>query len=113
MNAFEKFLKILDGKMVEPLAYGWFHLMCWGIVILLTAFLCTFALKNRKEGKSNDNFIRGVVLTYAILGIILEVYKQLNFSFNSTTGEWHYQWYAFPFPILFYTYVCGSYCRLS
>ena len=97
MNAFEKFLKILDGKMVEPLAYGWFHLMCWGIVILLTAFLCTFALKNRKEGKINDNFIRGVVLTYAILGIILEVYKQLNFSFNSTTGEWHYQWYAFPF----------------
>lgn len=97
MNAFEKFLKILDGKMVEPLAYGWFHLMCWGIVILLTAFLCTLALKNKKEGKSNDNFIRGVVLTYAILGIILEVYKQLNFSFNSTTGEWHYQWYAFPF----------------
>ena len=66
-------------------------------MILLTAFLCTLALKNKKEGKSNDKFIRGVVLTYAILGIILEIYKQLNFSFNSSTGEWSYQWYAFPF----------------
>lgn len=67
MSLFEKFLASLDGKMVEPVAYGWFHLMCWGIVILLTAFLCTLALKNKKEGKSNDKFIRGVVLTYAIL----------------------------------------------
>ena len=40
---------------------------------------------------------RIVVLTYSIVTILLEVYKQLNFSFNSTTGEWHYQWYAFPF----------------
>ena len=97
MNLFEKFLASLDGQMPLPEAYGWFHLMSWGIVILLTAFLCTLALKNKKEGKSNDKFIRGVMLTYAILGIILEIYKQLNFSFNSSTGEWSYQWYAFPF----------------
>lgn len=42
-------------------------------------------------------FTRIVVLTYSILGIVLEIYKQLNFSFNSTSGEWSYQWYAFPF----------------
>lgn len=38
MNAFEKFLKILDGKMVEPLAYGWFHLMCWGLLFCSLPF---------------------------------------------------------------------------
>ena len=38
-----------------------------------------------------------MVLTYAILVILLEIYKQLNFSYNPTTDTWSYQWYAFPF----------------
>ena len=31
MNAFEKFLASLDGKMPTPEAFGWFHLTCWGL----------------------------------------------------------------------------------
>lgn len=29
--------------------------------------------------------------------LLLEAYKQLNFSFDSTAATWDYKWYAFPF----------------
>lgn len=97
MNFFEKILVGLDAKMEEPQAFGWFHLMCWGLVIIITTLLCLYAVKHRNDQEKLVRFTRIVVLTYSILGIILEIYKQLNFSFNSTSGEWSYQWYAFPF----------------
>lgn len=71
--------------------------MCWGLVIIITTLLCLYAVKHRNDQEKLVRFTRIVVLTYSILGIILEIYKQLNFSFNSTSGEWSYQWYAFPF----------------
>lgn len=97
MNAFEKFVAFFKGEMPTPSLYGWYHLMWWGIVLLLTAFLVTLALKNKKEGKSNAGLIRGVVLTYAILSIILEIFKQLTYSYDVSTDTWRYQWYIFPF----------------
>ena len=97
MNFFEQILVGLDAKMEEPQAFGWFHLMCWGLVIIITTLLCLYAVKHRNDQEKLVRFTRIVVLTYSILGIILEIYKQLNFSFNSTSGEWSYQWYAFPF----------------
>ncbi len=97
MNAFEKFLAMLDGQMTKPVAFGWFHLMWLAIMIVATVVLCVFAVINKKKGKDNSKFARIVVLTYAVVVIILEIYKQLNYSFNSTTGEWSYQWHAFPF----------------
>ncbi len=97
MNAFEKFLASLDGQMTKPTPYGVFHLVSFAITIILAGVLCYFVIRNRRNGKSNDKFVRICVLTYAIVCIILEIYKQLNYSFDSTTGEWSYQWYAFPF----------------
>lgn len=97
MNWFEKILAALDGRMETPTMYGWFHLMFWALVVVATVLLCYFAVKNRKDKDKMAKMTRIVVLTYSIVTILLEVYKQLNFSFNSTTGEWHYQWYAFPF----------------
>lgn len=97
MNFFEQILVGLDAKMPLPEAYSWFHLMCWGLVIVIATLLCLYAVKHRNDQEKLVRFTRIVVLTYSILGIILEIYKQLNFSFNSTSGEWSYQWYAFPF----------------
>ena len=97
MNFFEKILVGLDAKMPLPEAYSWFHLMCWGLVIVIATLLCLYAVKHRNDQEKLVRFTRIVVLTYSILGIVLEIYKQLNFSFNSTSGEWSYQWYAFPF----------------
>ena len=91
MTAFQKIMKFLDSSMTEPTAFGWFHLLCLGLVILTTVLLCVFA---RKFG---DKGARVVVLTYSITTILLEVYKMLNYSFNWETNTWDFQWYAFPF----------------
>lgn len=91
MNFFEKILKALDGQMTTPTSYGWFHLMWIGIVIGLCVLV---ALKCRKL---NSKQFRTITIIVASVLILFEIYKQLNFSFNSSTGEWHYQWYAFPF----------------
>ena len=97
MNFFEKILVALDAKMPEPQIFGWFHIMCWGITIIVTTLLCLYAVKNRNNKEKLARFTRIVVLTYSILTILLEIYKQLNYSFDSKTGEWHYEWFAFPF----------------
>lgn len=99
MNWFEQILAGLDGKMETPTAFGWFHLMCWFLVIVITVFLCMFAVKLRHNKEQLAKYTRIVVLTFGILVILLEVYKQLNFSFTPSEdgGTWKYQWYAFPF----------------
>lgn len=97
MNPFEKFLASLDGRMETPTLFGWFHILCLVLVVGITITLCVFAFKNRENKSKNLKLVKIVVLTYAILTIVLEIYKQLNFSFNSETGVWDYQWYAFPF----------------
>ena len=90
MNFFEKILQIFNAKMPIPQAWGWFHLLFWGLSIGTAVLLCVFHKKDKPDR------VRKVVLTVAILVIILEVYKQINFSFGSGT-TFNYQWYAFPF----------------
>lgn len=88
---FEQLLKLLDGRMERPTLFGWYHLLC----LAVTVGLCVLVfLRARNLPDKTFNLIIG---TTALALILLEAYKQLNFSFNSTTGEWSYQWYAFPF----------------
>lgn len=113
MNAFEKFLVALDGKMVEPAPYGWFHLMFVALVIIATTLLCVFG----RDAK--DKTVKWIMFTVWIVMLVLEIYKQINYSFNynTLTGQtwWDYQWYAFPFqlcstPIFVFPFVifCGG-----
>ena len=97
MNFFEKILAGLNGQMETPTSYGWFHLMFLFFTILGCVLLVMLAIKNRDNEEKAKKTTRIVVLTYAILVILLEIYKQLNFSYNPTTDTWSYQWYAFPF----------------
>ena len=91
MNVFQKIMIFFDGQMKTPTNFGWFHIMCLALVVLITVLLCVFA---RKYG---DKGARIVVLTYSILTIVLEIYKMLNYSYNPHTNVWDFQWYAFPF----------------
>lgn len=93
MNIIEKILIFLDSRMKEPTIYGWFHIMFLGIIILLTIII-----KKKYSNLSIDK-IKKVLLGYALLCLSLEVYKQINFSFNydEVSTWWSYQWYAFPF----------------
>ena len=93
MNIFEKIVHFLDADMTTPALYGTFHLVSLALVVLVTAFLI---LKFRN---AEDKTFRKVVLFFWVIIAVLEVYKQIDFTFNYNDGApyWDYQWYAFPF----------------
>ncbi len=91
VSKFEQILTILDKRMEKPGLYGWYHLLCLGIVILLS--LLFVAIGKKMTTRS----VNGVLKFTAITLLLFEVYKQLNFSYNVSDDTWGYQWYAFPF----------------
>lgn len=89
MAFLENVLRVLDTKMTQPTLYGWFHVVSLLLTVAATAALCRFG-KGLNKPK--------VVLVTAILVTLLEIYKQINYSFSYTEGiRFDYQWYAFPF----------------
>jgi len=97
MNYFEKILYILQVEMNEPQAYGWFHLMWIGLTIIAIAIL----FKKRKN--YNNKQLKTVLGIYGIVALILEITKQMMWSFNYDVATnivtWDYQWYAAPFQL--------------
>lgn len=95
MNFFEKVLNALEGTMNTPGNYGWFHIMFLIIVVVATVLLCKFF----KD--CSDTTFRKIILIGWIVIAVLEIYKQLIFSFEYSNGvsNWSYSWYAFPFQL--------------
>ena len=91
MEIWQSILRIMDAKMECPPAYGWFHILCLAITVALTV-IAVIRGKHHSERK-----ICNVVLFTAIAVIILEIYKQINYTFGDGSGDPSYQWYAFPF----------------
>lgn len=92
MAFFENLLRIMNTKMPVPTPYGWFHLLCFAVVIAVTVALCFWSRRRSSED------IRRMVLAVAVTVVILETYKQVNFSFGYEGGiSFNYLWYAFPF----------------
>lgn len=92
MEFWRKLLEILDADMTTPQPYGWFHLLFFILSIAAGILLCV-KLKNPTEKQ-----VRILVLTVSLISIVLEIYKQINYTFSPTeTGiEADFQWYAFP-----------------
>ena len=92
MDIWKSFLQILDAEMTLPQPYGWFHLLCLGLTILATIYLCF-----RGQYHSSQQ-IRSLVLGVTLTTILLEIYKQINYTFtvSGDTIIADYQWYAFP-----------------
>lgn len=85
----ENILRILDAQMTRPELYGWFHIVSLLLTVAATVALCRW-------GKQWEP--RRVVLITAVIVALLEVYKQINYSFSYENGiHFDYQWYAFPF----------------
>lgn len=97
MNFFEKILYFLQGEMTPPVSYGWFHFLCIGLTVL--SIFCLYKIKD----KYSDKQLKIVLGIYGIVALILEILKQLIWSFNydpvSNLITWSYQWYAFPFQL--------------
>lgn len=97
MNFFEKLLLFLQGTMETPKTFGWFHIM-WIIITIISIILLY-----SKRNKYSDKKLKVVLFTYGIIALILELLKQLIWSFNydpvTNIVTWDYQWYAFPFQL--------------
>jgi len=91
MEFFEDLLRLLDSKMTTPQPYGWFHLLWFAASILVGVVLCC------THKKGDDARVRRTVLITAIIVTVMEIYKQINYSFSYENGiEFYYQWYIFP-----------------
>ena len=90
-NAFERFLDALHVEMEEPLLFGWFHWFWIALTLLSCVLVCLYA-KNLSAKQ-----VRVIVGSVAVLLLVLEGYKQLDFSYNPSEDTWNYNWGAFPF----------------
>ena len=97
MNLFEKILYFLQKEIPEPTPFGWYHLLCIGIMLL---FIVILFIRRKKH---NDKQLKIVLATYGIIVLVLEILKQLTWSFNydpvTQLITWDYEWYAFPFQL--------------
>ncbi len=86
-----KLLEFLDTSMTTPSPYGAFHLISFVLAIAVGVLLCVFC-------KNTARYARRIVFITAIIVTVLEIYKQVNytFTFDGTTITADYQWYAFP-----------------
>ena len=92
MNFWQEVLSFLDSSMETPVPYGAFHLVFFALSFLAVIPLCCLC------PKPSEKHIRRVVWITALIVFILEIYKQINYSFSYEDGiRFDYQWYAFPF----------------
>lgn len=89
----EAIITFFDSTMTKPALYGWFHLIWLGITAVAVFLAAYFGPKATKKQVDNIVLITGIVV------ILLEVYKQITFTFSVGENglESSYQWYAFPF----------------
>ena len=94
---FVDLLRLLQLDMKEPTAWGWYHLMCIGIVSLIIFVL--YKMRHRHS----ETQLKVVLGIYAIITMTLETLKQISWSFSldeiSQQIQFDYTWYSFPFQL--------------
>ncbi|MBR5539989.1 MAG: YwaF family protein [Clostridia bacterium] len=92
MDFFVKALEILDWRMQRPTMYGWFHWMWLALTIAACVLLWRYCRNTPVERT------RAAVFWTAVVVLVLELYKQINYTFGYDTGTVtvDFQWYAFP-----------------
>lgn len=83
-------LEILDTQMTRPPSYGWFHLLFFALSIAAGILLCV-------RCKDAQKYAPRVMLITAIIVILLEVYKMINFGFSYEDEiTYSFPWGSFP-----------------
>ena len=93
MEFLSMLLTVLDTKMQVPQPYSPFH-----IFFIIASIRAGFRISDHCVGRGGSA-VRRVLFWGSLLIIVLEIYKQINYSFQ-VKGEqilFDYQWYAFPF----------------
>ena len=98
-------LDFLNAKMTEPTLYGWYHLLCWGIVIVASIIVVVYRKKFSKKFVNNFLLITGLVF------FVLEIYKLVIISYDDN-GLTKFLWYTFPFQVcstpMYLSIIAGS-----
>ena len=91
MNIVVKILSFLHTDMTMPRSYGPFHLTFFALALLGGVALC-------RKLKPTEANVRRLLLITSVLSILLEVYKQVVFTFSVENGSVvaDFDWYAFP-----------------
>ncbi len=91
MAFFTKLLSLLHTDMNVPKPYGPFHLFFFALALLGGVVLC-------RKLKPTETNIRRLLLITSVISILLEIYKQLVFTFGVENGTIvaDFDWYAFP-----------------
>ena len=112
MNIFEQFLIFLQAKMQTPTIFGVYHIICFVVMIIICAVIIIC------RNKITQKQVRLTLFILSITLIVLEILKQLIYSFNynstTNTATWDYQWYAFPFQFCstpMYIMLIASLCK--
>ena len=93
MEILGEILQTMDAEMNTPVPYGPFH-----ITFFIASIAMAFGLIMKYPNPA-QNTLRTILLAESLIVIVLEIYKQINYSF-SYDGQsiiLDYQWYAFPF----------------
>ena len=97
MNLFEKILYFLQGEMDTPKPFGWFHLLWIGLIVISITFIYI------KRKNYNERKLKIALGIYGIVALILEILKQLIWTFNydpiTNIVTWDYEWYSFPYQL--------------
>ena len=88
----ESIINFLWAEWPQRTDYGPFHLICLGIMIGLIVLVCFTC----RGSKLSDKAFRIIMIVVGVLLILFDVYSQIYFSYNPSTGEWHYAWHRFP-----------------
>ena len=98
MNFFEKLIKTLSFSMETPKVFSLFH-----ICFLVGFIVATVGISLWLYKKPNDKAVRIFVAVCWGVMLLLEIYKQVSFSFAydeiTKTATWDYKWYSFPFQL--------------
>ena len=88
-----KLIEVLDSRMETPGMYGWFHLTFFILSVASGILLCLLC----KD--SSEKMVRRLLVIFSVVSLVLEVYKQINYTFEYDGSQIlaDYQWYAFPF----------------
>lgn len=92
MNFWISILEWMNTQMTVPALYGGFHIFWLAMVLVATVLLCA------KARRVTPHRVANLVLVTAVISIMLEIYKQINYTFTVTDGviTASYLWYAFP-----------------
>ena len=112
MNIFAQFLIFLQAKTQTPTIFGLYHIICFVVMIIICAVIIIC------RNKITQKQVRLTLFMLSITLIVLEILKQLIYSFNynttTNTATWDYQWYAFPFQFCstpMYIMLIASLCK--